>query len=434
MEEQTLRLLHAFGSLADLGQEIADVQDFREMMRSSLRAMMGALGVRRGIAAELDKQDDLCVVAEHGYLSPFMFERLVLDRDDVDVLRSASADDPGLIDLDKKIHGKTTFTSPVEKFIARQCSSLLQFEATLVVPLVVRGELTGAIFLGAKATGEPFDREDYEVVCAMARHIGVGLGNHRLLREVEQRAAENERLYQQLRSIYQSTVRAFAVAIDCKDTYTRGHSERVGKYCEIIARELGCDDKQTEAISIAGYLHDIGKLVVDSKIINHPTKLDEQARREMHRHPVAGYEMLRPLQHPQADIPLMVRHHHERPDGKGYPDGLGGTQIPLGARVIGFADAFDSMTTDRPYRRRRSLDEVMIELAENAGKQFDTEILKIFCRRLMNELNGESAHPGITNLLDKNYVESGRFKNMLGGLITRLEATRHNVSFSASGD
>lgn len=434
MEEQTLRLVHALGALADLGQEIADVQDFREMMRSALRAMMGALGVRRGVAMELDEIDDLRIVAEHGFLTTLWFERLNLDRDDVDALLSASAAESGLIDLENAVDEKAALTSPVEKFIARHWSNISQLEASLIAPLVVRGELTGAIFLGAKATGEPFNAEDYEVVRAMARHIGVGLGNHRLLREVEQRAIENERLYNQVRNIYQSTVRAFAVAIDCKDKYTRGHSERVGKYCEIIARELGCDDRQTEAISTAGYLHDIGKLVIDSNIINHPAKLSEQERREMHRHPVAGYEMLRPLQHPQADIPLMVRHHHERPDGKGYPDGLDGMQIPLGARVIGIADAFDSMTTDRPYRRRRAFDEVLAELADNAGKQFDAEILKIFCRRLISELSGASECQSLINLMDEDYVESGRFKNMLGNLLMRLEAPSHHASFSATGD
>lgn len=434
MEQQSLRLLHAFSSLADLSQEIADVQDFREMMRSSLRALMGALGVRRGIAMELDDADNLWQVAEHGYHTTQIFDHLTLERHDIDALRRALNGEHGLIDLDRALHEETAIESTVEPFVAHHNAKLSQLEVAIVVPLVVRGELTGAILLGGKATDLPFTAEDYEVIRLMARHIGIGLANHRLLREVEQRATENERLYQQVRSIYQSTVRAFAVAIDCKDTYTRGHSERVGKYCEIIARELGCDDKQIEAISTAGYLHDIGKLVIDSKIINQTTKLDEQAKREMRRHTVAGYEMLRHLQHPQADIPLMVRYHHERPDGKGYPDGLSLKEIPLGAKVIGLADAFDSMTTDRPYRDRRSLDEVITELTENAGKQFDAEILKIFCRKLVSELSGESEQPSITSLLDKNYLESAPLKIMLDSLLTNLEPTSRHASFSATGD
>ena len=196
--------------------------------------------------------------------------------------------------------------------------------------------------------------DDLEVIRAMVRHVGAGIHTHRLFDQVEQRAEENRRLYEELRAIYRDTVRAFAAAIDIKDKYTQGHSERVGKYSEIIARELGWKDEEVEGIAIAGYLHDIGKLVVERDIINAPYKIDAKQSSELNRHPAAGFEILAPIQHPYADIPLTAKYHHERMDGRGYPDGLSGEQIPLGARIVTLADSFDAMTTDRPYKTRRS--------------------------------------------------------------------------------
>ena len=185
----------------------------------------------------------------------------------------------------------------------------------LCVPMVIRAELVGAVFLGEKATDEPFSEQDREVIASMIRHIGVGIHTHRLLEQVEQRAEENRRLYEDLRAIYRDTVRAFAAAIDIKDKYTQGHSERVGKYSEIIAREMGWGEEEVEGIAIAGYLHDVGKLVVERDIINAPYHIDAKESKQLNRHPAAGYEILLPIHHPYADIPLMVKYHHERLTG-----------------------------------------------------------------------------------------------------------------------
>src|SRR5918911_1277312 len=193
----------------------------------------------------------------------------------------------------------------------------------------------------------------------MARHIAVGIHTLRLLDELERRAQENRQLYDGLRAIYKDTVRAFAAAIDIKDKYTRGHSERVGKYSEIIAREMGWNDEEVEGIAIAGYLHDIGKLVVERDIINAPYKIDAKQSSELNRHPAAGYEILAPLHNTDATIPVVAKYHHERIDGRGYPDGLKGDEIPPAARIVNLADSFDAMTTDRPYRRRRSFEDVV---------------------------------------------------------------------------
>jgi HD-GYP domain-containing protein (c-di-GMP phosphodiesterase class II) len=300
----------------------------------------------------------------------------------------------------------------------------------LIIPMVVRGDLTGLVLLGGKASGEPFTADDLEVIKSMVRHIGVGIHTHRLLGEVKQQAVENRRLYEDLRAIYRDTVRAFAAAIDIKDKYTQGHSERVGKYSEIIARELGFGEEEVEGMAIAGYLHDVGKLVVERDIINAPYRIDAKQSRELNRHPAAGFEILSPIHHPYADIPLMAKYHHERMDGRGYPDGLTDTQIPLGAKIVTLADSFDAMTTDRPYKTRRTFDEVIVDLRRNTGPQFDPIVVAAFCRALLKELSGETKERRFQKMLGKNYLDAAKDIPLLNELLAELDL---NTQTAAAG-
>ena len=306
-------------------------------------------------------------------------------------------------------------------FLGRHREKLTNEGIELVVPMIVRGEVTGLVMLGGKASGEEFSGDDFDTIRAMVRHIGVGIHTHRLLEQLAQRAEENRRLYDELRTIYRDTVRAFAAAIDIKDKYTQGHSERVGRYSEIIAREMGWIEEEVEGIQIAGYLHDIGKLIVDRDIINAPYHIDAKNSSELNRHPAAGYEILAPIRHPYADIPLMAKHHHERIDGRGYPDGLVDQQIPIGAKIVALADSFDAMTTDRPYKRRRSFEDVVVDLRENSGKQFDGKVVAAFARAILKEVKGETRERRITKMLGKPYLEGEQVETLLTDLITDLE-------------
>jgi hypothetical protein len=406
-----LKVLHAFAALADLGEEIAETSDFEEMVRSALHVVLGALGIRRGAMAEFDREAaSLRLVVTRGFS-----ENLSLDFS-LTLKAEPAANGNGAA------HAMTPddFACVEQEVMGRLAGEGVE----VVTPLVVRGELVGMILLGGKASGEAFSEEDRELVRALGRHVGVGLHNQRLLREVELRAAENRRLYEELKAIYKDTVRAFAAAIDWKDTYTQGHSERVGKYSEIIAREMGWGEEEIEGIAIAGYLHDIGKLVVDRDIINAPYRIDAKQSSELNRHPGAGYEILRPINHPFADIPLMARYHHERPDGRGYPEGLKEAEIPPGAKIVSLADSFDAMTTDRPYRRRRTFVEVVEDFRRNAGKQFSPEVVAAFCRALLKEARGETRPRQMMRLLGKDYVEE-RALPALEQLISDLESDSH---------
>ncbi|MDQ3918228.1 MAG: HD domain-containing protein [Acidobacteriota bacterium] len=417
------KILHAFAALADLGEEIAETSDFEEMVRSALHVVLGALGVRRGAVAEVDRESSsLRFVAARGFgESPLPDLSLPLK---LTGGNGAKTNGNGA-----RAHAPAKHEPALSKQelarVEREIREQFDGRAVEVVtPLVVRGELVGVILLGGKASGQEFAAEDRELVRSLGRHIGVGLHNHRLLREVERRAEENRRLYDGLKAIYKDTVRAFAAAIDCKDKYTQGHSERVGKYSEIIAREMGWEEEEVEGIAIAGYLHDIGKLVVDRDIINAPYRIDAKNSSELNRHPAAGYEILRPINHPFADIPLMARYHHERPDGRGYPEGLKDEEIPLGAKIVSLADSFDAMTTDRPYRRRRAFEEVVEDFRRNAGRQFSPAVVAAFCRALLKEARGETRPRTIIRLLGKDYVEEQALP-ALEQLIDDLESGAH---------
>ena len=151
---------------------------------------------------------------------------------------------------------------------------------------------------------------------------------------------------------------------------------------------MGWTDDAVEGIAIAGYLHDIGKLIVDLQRDQLSGALQCQGSKEMSRHPAAGYEILSPISHPFADIPLMARYHHERLDGNGYPDGLKGDEIPRRRKIVTLADSFDAMTTDRPYRNRLPLADVLEDFRANTGTQFEPEVVCAFCRAFLKEIEG----------------------------------------------
>ena len=418
---QSDKLLHAFSALADLGEEIAATRDFGEMVRSTLHVVLGALGVRRGAVAEYDVDASLLrCVAAWGF-GQAMPDELAFDEAGAELF--ANGRQGGLVTVSPARSPATG-----DLFGARLAAELSNLGVELAAPLVVHEGFVGLIVLGGKATDEPFTSEEREVVRTMARHIGVGIYNHRLLREVERRAEENRGLYEKLRGIYRDTVRAFAAAIDFKDKYTQGHSERVGHYSELIARALGWDESRVEAIAVGGYLHDVGKLVVERDIINAPYRIDAKQSSELNRHPAAGYEILAPIRHPDADIPLMARYHHERWDGRGYPEGLSGELIPVTARVVCVADSFDAMTTDRTYKRRKTFPEVVADFRTNAGRQFDPVVSAALFRAMLAELDGGPQGRRFTRLLGRDYFNDGQCRSLITELLNDLDPTEFIVA------
>lgn len=204
-----------------------------------------------------------------------------------------------------------------------------------------------------------------------------------LVRDRTKEIAEKNR---ELREAYIQTIRALAEAVDAKDAYTRGHSERVGVYASKIARELDFPKPMIERVYIAGLLHDVGKIGVRDAVITKPDKLTDAEYVEIKRHPEIGARILEPVRF-LADVVPCVRHHHEWFDGsdRGYPSRLRGDEIPIASRVILVADTVEAMTSDRPYRKGLPLEQVTREIRKFSGSQFDPVCANAFLRILERE-------------------------------------------------
>jgi len=213
--------------------------------------------------------------------------------------------------------------------------------------------------------------------------------NRNLEGKVRERTKQLAEKHQELRTAYVQTIRALAEAVDAKDAYTRGHSERVGVYASKLAREMNFPKEFIERVYIAGVLHDVGKIGVPDHIITKPDRLTDDEYAEIKKHPEIGAKILEPVTF-LADIVPCVRHHHEWYDGsdQGYPLHLAGERIPLPSRVILVADTVEAMTSDRPYRKALPLEAVLNELHRYAGTQFDPVCAKAML--VLLEREGES--------------------------------------------
>ncbi|MBP6001954.1 MAG: HD domain-containing protein [Pyrinomonadaceae bacterium] len=411
MIEQRTKLIHAFGALADLGQEVANKNNFQETIRTSLHLISGSLAIMRGGVARYSRfGHELNMLAVRGLGDDFPLSLSLCMEDERQFLAN------GLNPIE-------TSQAKVLPFFQVYDRSFDSRRIELLLPLIIRDEIVGAVFLGEKATGEPYTSYEKEIICAMGRHIGVAIAQRNLMAEVERQSEENRRLFEGLRTTYNDTVKAFAAAIDCKDKYTEGHSVRVGRYSEIIAAELDWAAEEVEGAATAGYLHDVGKLTVERKIINAPYRINAKESAELNKHPAVGYEILQPIHHPYTDVPLAAKYHHERLDGRGYPDGLYDREIPYIAKIVNLADSFDAMTTDRPYKARRPAKEVIEDLQRNAGKQFAPELVTAFLRGMLKELTGESKEKSFRRQLGREYMEAEGLATIVKTALNEMRPT-----------
>jgi response regulator RpfG family c-di-GMP phosphodiesterase len=185
------------------------------------------------------------------------------------------------------------------------------------------------------------------------------------------------RLYDQMDELFWGTVRSLADTIELKDIYTAGHCERMRKYALMIADSITLDKAERKDLEYAAILHDIGKIAIPEKILLKPGKLSDDDWQIVRQHPLKGTQILLPIKQLKGSI-LGIKYHHERYDGTGYPEKLKGGKIPRIARILLVADAFDAMTSDRPYRKALSFDHAKGELLKNSGSQFDPELAKAF--------------------------------------------------------
>jgi putative nucleotidyltransferase with HDIG domain len=379
MKLELRKMLHTMGALTELGSEISSTKDFDEVIRTSLHTCLGTLAIPKGAIARFsNKPSQLKVVAAKG-LTGVVGQKIELGLDEAAKISSRTRP----IKLTAERNG-------LAHFVRRNGEMFKKLRATLAVPMIVQGELMGLIYLSEKISGEEFSEDDLNIINTIARHIGLAFYNQRLIVSLKRKAEENRRLYKEMRQVYHDIVRAFGSAIDLKDAYTKGHSDRVARYSEAIAKEMGLSGEELEHIGVAGYLHDIGKITVDRAIINNPRPLTEREFKELNKHAMTGYEILANIRHPWQEIAYMTKCHHEKVDGTGYPQGLRGDEIPLGSKIVTLADSFDAMMTDRPYRARLPLEKALTDVELNTNTQFDSKVVAAFCRLLLRELTGGS--------------------------------------------
>jgi HD-GYP domain-containing protein (c-di-GMP phosphodiesterase class II) len=247
----------------------------------------------------------------------------------------------------------------------KEKDDLERFQAEIFIPISTKGNLVGIIILGEKKSSQPYNPEDLVILSALSNQTAV--------------AIENSRLYEELESAFVETTVALANAIDIRDTYTNIHSQQIAEWASETARLLGCSPQEIDDIYWGGLLHDIGKIGIPDSILNKAARLDSSEWEIVHKHPDLGADLISPIKK-LVNVAPIIRSSHERFDGGGYPLGLKGEEIPLGARIVSVADSFSAMIDKRPYKQPISEEKAMQELIDNSGIMYDPQVIKAFLK------------------------------------------------------
>ncbi|MEO0095330.1 MAG: HD domain-containing phosphohydrolase [candidate division WOR-3 bacterium] len=335
--------------LQQISQEISSILDLELLLQHIVRHLKETLNYERAAVALIDERTKQLVIraAEKPY-SKKMQSRLRLN-------------------LGKGITGYVAKTG--KPYIANDVSKNHHYyifdkktQSEIAVPLKIGEKVIGVINIESYKKNT-FSERDLELLTLVANQASI--------------AIQNSELYSSLKQSYLDSIKTLVSAIEAKDPYTSGHSERVRKYALKIARKLKLSPEEIEELDYAGCLHDIGKIGISDSLLTKPTQLTKEEYEMVKEHPIIGHNILKHAHH-LAGACEIIKYEHERYDGNGYPNGLKKNQIPIGARIIAVADAYDAMTTDRPYRRALSKKEAIKRLKECSGTQFDPKVVKAF--------------------------------------------------------
>jgi len=262
-----------------------------------------------------------------------------------------------------------------------------------ICPLKVRGKLVGVVALGRRPGDALYEEDALDALQLLCNYVALAIQNHTLSQTLTQRVSENLRLTASLHGFYDNALEAFATAIDVKHVNIHGHSLRVGRYSQAIGEALGMDANDVASLRSAAYLHDIGKVSVDRRLFEKPSSLDPQELREMKDHTVVGHQIVSHVQFPWPQIPEIVRWHHERGDGTGYPDGLRSDETSMAVRIVALADSFDAMTSERPYRERLSVGSTLQELIHLTPQKYDPDAVQALLIQIRRDAVGSNRSP-----------------------------------------
>lgn len=383
------RLLLTFEALADLGPVLTGEADFSDNARSMLASVLEAIGAREGALFTLhEKPAALRSLAASGF---------------------PAFPEPAIVPLlPRHVHGLAQLRAP-EALGAGAARHETYFSSNgnvapeifkCICPLRVGRKPVGALALGRRQADAPYGPDEMEALGLLGHYLALAVQNHSLAQTLEQRVAENLRLLGSIHDFYDNALQAFAAAIDIKHVNIRGHSLRVARYASGIADAMGMDAAEVSGVRAAGFLHDIGKVAVDKRLFGKPSKLDPEEFREMADHTVVGHRIVSGVQFPWPMLPEVVRSHHERADGSGYPDRLRLDEVGASARIIGVADSFDAMITARPYREPMTVGEALSEIVRIAPQKYEASTVQA----LLIQVRRDAAGANTTPFLDERVI------------------------------
>jgi putative nucleotidyltransferase with HDIG domain len=337
---------------------IVSVADTREILRLTMTPIVEVFGFDRAMIMLVNAEGDQLEYSYGVGEAPEVMQRLrdyriPLARDQNLMVRVLKRRKPVLI-RDVRAAG----LNPTNRIL-----SDFRPSSFIICPLIADGKVIGILGADRRGTGKRLTSNDTEFLSIFANNIAT--------------AFLRARLDEELKSSNVSSVRALVQAIEEKDTYTRGHSERVAALAVEIARVLGYSEVEIEYLRFGSILHDVGKIGIPESIVKSPKPLTEAEFKIIQKHPLKGMEILQPISFIKNHM-YLIRSHHERWDGKGYPDGLAGDDIPLGAQIVSVADAYDAMTSSRPYRKGMPSRQAAKEIQKNVGIQFSQRIVDAF--------------------------------------------------------
>lgn len=267
---------------------------------------------------------------------------------------------------------------------AKISKQVIKMSTGVILPLINEfNESIGVIYVENTSNSFSEISEGYKLLEIYAVQAASSINNAFLHSLVNMKNEELNRTYDQLRIRYLDTIEALRLVVDAKDVYTRGHSDRVSYYCVLIGKAFGLNEEDLETLRVSGLFHDVGKMGIADDILFKSEKLSSKEYDEIKKHPMKGARILSVISMFNNVVPI-VKCHHERIDGRGYPDGLKGEEIPFLARIVSVADAFDAMMSDRHYRSKLDLGAAIGQLTGGAGTQFDARVVEKFVAMLVN--------------------------------------------------
>ncbi len=368
------------GTLKSIGQLLLKLYVEEKENDMNLRRMSALYKIGTSLSSSMDKQKTLKMVINYAksLLGAQNCSLMLLNQDTGDLKivmayglsRSIIAN--SVLKLGQGIAGKTAlYGKPILlKKGYKASGSHIESKAeeipsAISVPIKLHDKVIGVINVSKSIDENDFTEAHQELLVMFANQAAVAL--------------ENSRLMEELQELFVQSITALANAIDARDRYTKGHSQRVTIYSMEIAKRLSIRKEELDMLQYAALLHDIGKINIRDSILNKPEKLSDEEYSEMKKHPEYGAKIMEPVKRFSKLLPYMY-HHHEKFAGEGYPYHLKGEEIPLIARIITVADSFDAMTSDRPYRKGRSIEYALDELKNCSGSQFDPDVVEVFCR------------------------------------------------------